>query len=243
MSYSTPTLDELRSGTTAPVIDANGEKLGHVGEIWMDDETGEPEYLKVGRGFLGMKATLVPVRGGHFEEDGFHTQYTKDQLENAPEFEDEDDDIDEMRSGGVRDYYADHEASATSMPDTASRDEGSITRSEEELGVGKRETSAGSVKLRKYVDTEPVQANVELTRETARVVREDIDQPVGDATIGEQEIDVTLRREEAVVEKQVVGKERISIDKDVEVEQTTVSDEVRKERVEIEGDDDLTARR
>ena len=45
-----------------------------------------------------------------------------------------------------------------------------------------------------------------------------------------------LSAEEPVVQKQTVARERISLDKDVETETQTVSDEVRKERVDVDGD-------
>jgi stress response protein YsnF len=41
-----------------------------------------------------------------------------------------------------------------------------------------------------------------------------------------------------VVDKQTVAKERIGVTKDVDVEEETVTGEVRKERVEVEGDAD-----
>jgi uncharacterized protein (TIGR02271 family) len=117
-----------------------------------------------------------------------------------------------------------------------------MTRSEEELRVGKRPVDAGSVRLRKWVETEPVQASINLTRETVRVDREPIDEVVTGAEIGEQTIEVLLRDEEAVVDKQVVARERISLDKDAEERSETVSDEVRRERVEIDGADDAAGR-
>jgi len=111
----------------------------------------------------------------------------------------------------------------------------SVTRSEEELVVGKSRVEAGRVRLRKWVETEPVAVDVELQRETVRVVREPLDQPVEGAEIGEAEIEVRLKAEQPVVQKQTVAKERILLEKDVELGVETVRDEVRKERVEIEG--------
>ncbi len=70
----------------------------------------------------------------------------------------------------------------------------------------------------------------------ARVMREPVDRPVTGAEIGEQEVEVLLREEEAVVGKETVAKDRIALEKDVEVEREAVSDEVCKERVEVEGE-------
>ena len=117
-----------------------------------------------------------------------------------------------------------------------------MTRHEEELAVGKRTVQAGSVRLKKWVETESVQADVELQRETAHVTREPVDQAVSDVNIGEEEIEVPLTAEEAVAEKRTVAKERIGIEKDVETDVETVTDQLRKERVEVEGDEDPLAR-
>ena len=91
--------------------------------------------------------------------------------------------------------------------------------------------------LRKWVETEPVETDVELRRERVRVEREPIDQPASGAEIGEQAVEVPVHEEQAVVQKETVAKERISLEKDVETERERVGDEVRKERVEVEGDD------
>ncbi len=74
-----------------------------------------------------------------------------------------------------------------------------------------------------------------------RVERESIDKPAPGAELGEEEIEVPVHAEEAVVQKETVAKERVSLEKDAETESETVRDEVRKERVEVEGD--KTARR
>ena len=79
------TADRLAEHRNAPVYDSSGEQIGHVGEIWYDETTGRAEWLKIGTGFLGMKNLFVPVEGGRFEGDGFHVNYTRDQIESSPE--------------------------------------------------------------------------------------------------------------------------------------------------------------
>ena len=108
--------------------------------------------------------------------------------------------------------------------------------------MGKRRVETGRMRLRKYVDTEQVQAQVTLEQETAHVVREPINEVVSGAAIGEDAIEVSLEGEEAVVDKRVVAKERIGVDVDTEQTTQTVSDQVRKERVDVEGDLDETRR-
>ena len=66
---------------------------------------------------------------------------------------------------------------------------------------------------------------------------EPIDRPADAGDIGEQEIEVTLEKDEAVVDKRTVAKERVTLDTETVSETQTVADEVRKEHVEIDGDD------
>jgi uncharacterized protein (TIGR02271 family) len=237
------TIDQLSEAHGAPVYDTAGEKIGAVEEIFYDEQTRQPEWLGIGTGFFGTKRVLVPVEGADMREDGFYVPYAKDQVKDSPDI-----DEDEISQETEQQLYAHYglqyseRRSESGLPKGApGRTSGqagktSVTRSEEELEVGKREVDAGRVRLRKWVETEPVQADVDLKRETARVTRERVDEPVGDAEIGEEEIEVPLRAEKAVTQKRTVAKERIGLEKDVEAERETVGDEVRKERVEVEDD-------
>ena len=117
--------------------------------------------------------------------------------------------------------------------------DGAITRSEEELEVGTQRRETGRARLRKYVVTEEVQQTVPVQREEVRLEREPItDANVDEATSGpeisEAEHEVVLHAEEPVAEKRVVPKERVRLETDVETDERTVSDEVRKEQVELE---------
>ena len=228
------TVDELRELRNAPVYTADGEEFGHVGEIWYDEDSREARYLKVGRGALGLRAVFVPVQGGTVRDDGFQVPFSREQLESSPELG-EDEDWTEEREHELSSYYAGNDVRRERHTSVSDAD-AAITRSEEEIQVGKRDVEAGQVRLSKWVETEPVEMDVDLRRETARVTREPIDEPASGADFSEKEIEVPLRSEEAVVEKQAVAKERIGIEKDVETEQRTISDEVRKERVDVDDD-------
>jgi uncharacterized protein (TIGR02271 family) len=118
-----------------------------------------------------------------------------------------------------------------------------MTRSEEELRVGTERRERGRARLRKYVETEQVEKTVPVQREEVRVEREPItDANAGEALdgpeISEEEHEVTLHTEEPVVEKRTVPKERVRLDKDVETSEESVSEEVRKERIEADGEAD-----
>jgi uncharacterized protein (TIGR02271 family) len=119
--------------------------------------------------------------------------------------------------------------------------DGAMTRSEEEVSVGTARRETGRARLKKYVVTENVTQTVPVRREELRVEREPITEAnVGAATSGpelsEEEHEITLHAEEPVAEKRVVPKERVRLDKDVQSGEETISEEVRKERIEAEGD-------
>ena len=240
------TIGQLSEARGLPVYDSAGDKIGTVEEIFYDEQTDRPEWIGLGTGFFGTKRVLVPVEGAELRGgDGVHVPYSKDQVKDAPDID--SDEISQDAEASLYSHYGlgySEQRSDTGLPEGAPDTPGdttgeqpSVTRSEEELRVGKRQVDAGRVRLRKWVETTPVEEQVELRRETARVEREPINEVIGQGAIGDEQVEVALSAEEAVVDKQTVAKERISVDTDVETTQETISDEVRRERVDVEGDD------
>jgi uncharacterized protein (TIGR02271 family) len=116
-----------------------------------------------------------------------------------------------------------------------------MTRSEEELRIGTTRRERGRARLRKWVETEQVQQTVPVQREEVRVEREpvtdaNLDDAMSGPDISEAEHEVTLREEEAVVEKRVVPRERVRLGKETVTGEEQVAEEVRKEQVDVEGD-------
>lgn len=72
-----PPIKQHNLGKT--VFDANGEKLGMVGEVWLNDSTQEPEWLGVDM-MGGTMHHVVPVEGSREDDAGFHVATTKDQV-------------------------------------------------------------------------------------------------------------------------------------------------------------------
>ena len=241
-------MDAIAAARGMTVYSSEGDKIGTVEEIFEDYETRQPEWLGIGTGLLKSKRVLVPVQGADLRDDGVTIPYSKDQVKNSPDID--ADEIDEETERALYSHYGlqhSERRSGSVLPEGGPgmagpeeavdiEREGAVTRHEEELRVGKRDVEAGSARLRKRVETEPVAEDVELRRETARVTREPVDRPASEGEIGEEQIDVPLRAEEPVVQKETVAKERVGLEKDVEAERETVGGEVRKERVDVEGD-------
>ena len=118
----------------------------------------------------------------------------------------------------------------------------SVTRYEEELDVGTRDVEAGRVRLVKHTVTEHEDVSVPVSHEEVRVVREPADGEPTDRAFVEDEAEVTLRRQEPVVEKKAKPVEKVRLEKQTVNEQQHVRDDVRKERVDVERDDRIERR-
>jgi uncharacterized protein (TIGR02271 family) len=237
-----PTAERLQALRGTPVYDSAGEKIGSVEELYLDDRSGEPEWLGIGTGFFGTKRVLVPLSGASVDDDGVTVRYPKDQVKDSPDIDEEH--LSPELEQQLYSHYGVAYGSAASAGDREydrqidleAADRQAVTRHEEELRVGMREVEAGRLRLHKWVETEQVDVPVQVRKEKARVVREPVDGSATAGELGEDAIEVTLSEEQPVVEKQTVAKERIGIEKTVETEQQTVSDAVRKERVDVDDD-------
>ena len=99
------------------------------------------------------------------------------------------------------------------------------------------------MRLRKHVVTENVQKTVPVRREEVRVEREPISREnIDDATSGpqisEDEHEIVLHEEEPVVEKRAVAKERVRLGTEAREDEREISEEIRKERIELDDDQD-----
>ena len=254
---------------------SDDDKIGKVDQIYLDRETGEPKFLTVKTGLFGNNVSFVPIGEARSAGGGVAVPYTKDQVKDAPNV-DADGEISREEERRIFEHYElsyseydgpDHESLMgrgttgrderegrfdregrgaghdTSGPDT----DDAMTRSEEEMRVGKTSRETGRARLRKYVVTEQVEKTVPVQREEVRIEREPItDANVDDAldgpAISEEEHEMTLHAEEPVVETRAVPKERVRMEKDTVTEEETVSGEVRKERIEADGADETRRR-
>jgi uncharacterized protein (TIGR02271 family) len=116
-----------------------------------------------------------------------------------------------------------------------------MTRSEERLDVGTTSQEAGRARLRKYVTTEEETVTVPVKKERAVIETEPItgsdrDQALSGPAISEEEHEVVLKEERPVVGKTAEPVERVRLGKETVTDEETVSEEVRKEHIEVDGD-------
>jgi uncharacterized protein (TIGR02271 family) len=239
----------------ADVVDEDGNKIGSLTNVYMDRSTGQPEWLAASTGMFGTKSSFVPIAGAGADGDALRVPFAKDLVKDAPNVDEEDGYLEPDEEERLyRHYGQDYEPLADDHIDVSAGDEGgpghdtsgpttdsAMTRSEEELQVGTRSVEAGRVRLRKYVVTENVTTTVPVRKERVRIERVPItDENIGDALdgpeISEEEHEVILHEDQVVVSKEAVAKERVRLDTETVVEDQTVTDEVRKERIEVDDD-------
>ena len=237
----------------------SGDKIGSIGQIYVDDSTGEPSWVTVRTGLFGMSESFVPLEGATDNGKDIMVNYDKDTVKDAPRIDaDRDLSPDEeetlyahygMTSGsGHRDRNRDRDKGRDWDRDwdkkghtSGTKTDEAMTVSEERLRVGTEKRESGRARLRKYVVTENVTKTVPVSHEEVRVERE----PITDANVGaaksgpdisEEEHEVVLHEERPVVEKDVVPTERVRLTKETTTHDETVSGEVRKEQVDTDVD-------
>jgi uncharacterized protein (TIGR02271 family) len=69
------------------VIGSDGDKIGSIGQLYADDDTGEPTWVTVKTGLFGTSQSFVPVEGARVDGDDLVVPYTKDHVKDAPRVE------------------------------------------------------------------------------------------------------------------------------------------------------------
>jgi uncharacterized protein (TIGR02271 family) len=79
-------LDRLTTGK-GTVYTNDGDKLGSIGELYVDDSTGQPSWVTVNTGLFGTKETFVPLQDASADGNDLRVPYTKDLVKDAPSVE------------------------------------------------------------------------------------------------------------------------------------------------------------
>lgn len=68
----------------ATAYDSEGNKLGPVKEVFINDASGQPDFVEVGRGLLGLSSAIVPLKGHRLEGESLHLSFPKNVIAKAP---------------------------------------------------------------------------------------------------------------------------------------------------------------
>jgi uncharacterized protein (TIGR02271 family) len=115
-----------------------------------------------------------------------------------------------------------------------------VTRSEEELTIGKRRVDAGTARAHKTVTSqqvsEPVTRQIEDYDHLDRVPPSDGDSGQIE-TLPDGSVSIPILEEQLVITKRLVVRERVILRKHVTLAQETVNAELRTEHIAIEADE------
>jgi uncharacterized protein (TIGR02271 family) len=245
------TEQQLSSVIGSTAIASDG-KLGSVGEVYLDDETGRPEWATVRTGMFGTKEAFVPLADADISGEELRLPYDKDTVKKAPHIDAEghlspDEETELYRYYGIgsdagtartdtdHSTHTDRSTDTNTVAGTTTRGtvghdtsgpttDDAMTRSEEHLQVGTQRVETGRARLRKYVVTENVTQTVPVSHEEVRLERE----PITDANAGAALDGPAISEEEHEVvlraERPVVMKEAVPVER-VRLDTATVTDE------------------
>jgi len=240
----------------ATVHNNDGDKIGSVGQVYLDSTSGEPTWATVTTGLFGSSQSFVPLKDATWSDGVLRVPFEKSFIKDAPRVDD-DGELSPEEEETLFAYYGHHSPSRTDNTvfdqdtdrTTVGHDtsgpvtDDAMTRSEEHLQVGTQKVEAGRARLRKYVVSEQETVTVPVSHEEVTLHREPItDANIGDAldgpAISEEEHEVILTGERVITSKETVPVERVRLDTETVTEQRTVTDEVRHEEIELITDDE-----
>lgn len=236
------------------VYDSTGDKVGSIGQVYLDDENNTPSWVTVHTGLFGTSESFVPLEGARMDGNDIHVAHAKDHIKDAPRVE-ADGSLDPAEENRLYEYYAassdadqrtptDHGVAREGLDDGDLRagdravnpqDDGSMTRSEERLVVGTETREAGRVRLRKHVVTENVTKTVPVSHEEVVIEREPITEANGagqNRDLGTDEQEVILHEDQVVVDKETVPVEEVKLGTRTVTGEETVTEQVRKEEID-----------
>jgi PRC-barrel domain protein len=87
-------------------VDTEDNRIGKVTKVYLDDQTGQPQWVLVETGLFGTRQSFAPVHGSRFDgEQLLILAVSKDQVKDAPNV-DTDAHIGEGEQEALRQYYS-----------------------------------------------------------------------------------------------------------------------------------------
>jgi len=229
------TRPQIAIGTS--VAGAQGEPLGHVGAVYVDNATGRPAWVAV----QGRRDTvIVPVELSRFDGATLHIPFDDERLRTAPKHDQET-----LISYAQGDEFARHygllsrsPAGMASPPDPGTP---AMVRSEEQLRTGTVNVIVGRARLETFVVTENRTFVIPVRRQEVRLVYDAVpgdEQVIAEADPSENVREVVLHAEQVLFSTRVVPVERVRMVRRVHTTGQVVRTELRSERIDTEHTDD-----
>jgi stress response protein YsnF len=174
--------DAIREVVDQPAVDRDGEDVGRVVDVFIDEETDAPKWVSL-RAEDEDALVLAPIRGGDLEARPVRVDAHRAQIVSAPRLASNEKRVSPEEEAEIERHYRDGSASerdhATEAPVVDDRPIGAeldapieVVRSEEDLVVDTRVVGTERVRLIKRIVTEQVTRTVDVRREELVIERE-----------------------------------------------------------------------
>ena len=228
------------------LLGPGNERIGKIADVYASNTADGGTFATVTTGLLGASVSFFPLDAAELDGDQVRVPYGRDFIKHAPQVDNE-----ELLTPEQEDRLFTYYGLGTTAADPSQHpvpaaaqggSDDSLTLSEERLRIGTERVVAGRARLRKYVVAETVTHTVPVRHEELRVFREPIaatELPAPDVIgppLSEEEHEVLLFAERPVVHKDVVPVERIRLDTVTVEGEQTITDQLRKEHMELEED-------
>jgi len=126
--------EQLQSMIGKNAVDSNGDKIGRIGQIYLDDATGDPQWVTVSTGMFGTKESFAPLYGSRAEGEDLVLAVSKAMVKDAPNVEN-DGHLEESEVQALYQYYSGY------LGDQGYRDQDSGEQGYAEQGYADRGTT------------------------------------------------------------------------------------------------------
>ncbi|WP_164700254.1 DUF2382 domain-containing protein [Modestobacter sp. KNN46-3] len=116
------TQQDITSIIGSNAVDADGDKLGKVGQVYLDDQTGSPEWATVSTGMFGTSETFVPLTDATVADGTLRVPYQKSKVKDAPRVDADQGHLSPEEETELYRYYGVGVGTETARVDTAQTD-------------------------------------------------------------------------------------------------------------------------
>lgn len=200
-------------------FDKNGDKVGKVGQLFVDSNSGEPTFVAVNTGLFGRNSSLVPLAGAKLNNEELHVAHTKDEISDAPNISDTDEGLEPEEEERLYKHYG---LTTQDSAQTQTSDRGNAAQAGTAAGTGAGAgTAAGTTGRRE----ETAKTSAETKKTSADTGKKPSTSDDGSVIRSEEQLNVN---------KEKVASGRARLRKYVVEDTETVEVPVSREEVKVE---------
>ena len=151
----------VRNLPGTPVQGPEGEKIGTVAQVFVDQVNSRPSWVTVHTGLFGRQESFIPLEQANFDGETLRVGFEKSVIRDAPRV-DADGALSPAEETALFDYYGLTGAASTEEPDAAEPDVA-------DRDAAPAAPESDTLRLRKYVVTDVETIAVPVRHEEVRV--------------------------------------------------------------------------